>query len=78
MQEIKLVCWHCDVEKNINVEWLPESAIELAGLAVKNDMVAMMDDRYRRVLIFCNREHADKQLLKNGFYPKKARKEKVL
>jgi hypothetical protein len=65
---ITLACFHCRATKDVIVPALPQFAYEVAGAAKDVGWFGALDMRYRRTLVFCSEEHADKERTKAGYY----------
>lgn len=60
------VCWHCRIEKQVEIPRPPQFAFELAGWANDVGMYGAIDGYNGRSLIFCNEEHANNEKTKAG------------
>ena len=74
MPIINLVCWHCGKSKSAEVSHLPQFAFEIGHIANQIGMYGAIDFNYDRALVFCNKEHANMQRLKNGHFRQRPKK----
>jgi hypothetical protein len=68
-----LTCWHCGTQKEVTLPHAPQFAFELAGWANDAGMYGVMDLRYSRALVFCNKDHAENEKTKAGHFRVRAK-----
>ena len=74
--EIEFVCWSCGKSYTAQVVSPPRYGVEVHADAKANGLYPCFDLRKGRVLIFCNKSCADKQMTKSGGFRKRPRKVK--
>lgn len=68
MSRATFVCWHCGEARSLEVELQPTFGFEVAALAKYVDFVAYHDFHRGRVLLFCDKAHADAERTKAGYF----------
>lgn len=71
---VSLVCFHCGEARQLVTHGPPRFAFELAEWAAQVGMKGFVDAARSRVLVFCNADHAQQAMTKDGRFrlrPKK-------